>query len=116
MAASAASASMEPWRQLDSAADEEARALLRRCCGAHRWVEGMMARRPFGSSEAMLASAREVWLGLDRDDWLEAFSHHPKIGDRESLRQRFADTAQLSEREQAGVDGASGDVLAALAD
>ena len=49
--------------------------------------------------------------GSERSDWLEAFGHHPKIGDRDSLRQRFARTAHLSEREQAGVDGASEDVL-----
>src|SRR6185436_1014222 len=44
------------------------------------------------------------------------FAHHPKIGDRDSLRQRFARTAHLSEREQAGVDGASENVLEALAE
>ena len=107
---------MEPWRRLDSISDDEARALLRRCCGATRWVEGIMARRPFGSSGALLEAARDVWFGLGRADWLEAFGHHPKIGDRESLRQRFANTAHLSDREQAGVAGASGDVLTALAD
>jgi 2-oxo-4-hydroxy-4-carboxy-5-ureidoimidazoline decarboxylase len=107
---------MEPWLRLDSAAGDEARTLLQRCCGAARWVERMMARRPFGSNEALLAAAREEWFGLDRADWLEAFGHHPKIGDRESLRRRFATTAHLSEHEQAGVAGASGDVLSALAD
>lgn len=107
---------MEPWLRLDRAADGEARALLQQCCGAARWVERMMARRPFSSNDALLAAAREEWFGLDRADWLEAFAHHPKIGDRESLRQRFATTAHLSEHEQSGVSGASGDVLAALAD
>src|SRR5262245_7956827 len=107
---------MEPWRRLDAASGDEARALLRRCCGATRWIEGMLARRPFASTPALLAAAREVWLALDRDDWVEAFAHHPKIGDRDSLRQRFASTAHLSEREQAGVSGASEDVLDALAE
>jgi 2-oxo-4-hydroxy-4-carboxy-5-ureidoimidazoline decarboxylase len=107
---------MEPWRRLDNATGDEARALLRRCCGAARWVEGMMARRPFASRAALFGAARDVWFGLERADWLEAFGHHPTIGDRESLRERFASTAHLSEREQAGVAGASGDVLSALAD
>jgi 2-oxo-4-hydroxy-4-carboxy-5-ureidoimidazoline decarboxylase len=107
---------MEPWHRLDRAADGEARGLLQRCCGATRWVERMMARRPFGSNDALLAAAREEWFGLDRADWLQAFGQHPSIGDRESLRLRFADTAHLSEREQSGVAGASEDVLAALAD
>lgn len=106
---------MESWQRLDLAAPDEARDLLRSCCGASAWIERMVARRPFGSHDALMAAAREEWFGLQRSDWLEAFGHHPKIGDRDSLRQRFARTAHLSEREQAGVDGASQDVLEALA-
>ena len=106
---------MESWQRLDLAAPDEARDLLRSCCGASAWVERMMARRPFASHDALMATARDEWFGLQRPDWLEAFGHHPKIGDRDSLRQRFARTAHLSEREQAGVDGASEDVLEALA-
>jgi 2-oxo-4-hydroxy-4-carboxy-5-ureidoimidazoline decarboxylase len=64
---------------------------------------------------ALLSAAREEWFALTREDWLEAFSHHPKIGDRDTLHKRFAATRHLSEREQAGVDGASGEVLDALA-
>ena len=78
-------------------------------------VDEAPKRRPFGSGGALVAAAREEWFGLGRADWLEAFGHHPKIGDRDSLRQRFARTAHLSEREQAGVDGAPDDVLEALA-
>ena len=76
----------------------------------------MDARRPFGSRAAMLAAAREEWFNLTPADWLEAFSHHPRIGDPESLRRRFAATAHLSEREQSGIAQASADVLTALAE
>jgi 2-oxo-4-hydroxy-4-carboxy-5-ureidoimidazoline decarboxylase len=107
---------MEPWQRLDRATPDEARDLLRGCCGASAWVEGMVARRPFGSRETLLAAARDEWFSLEQSDWLEAFGHHPKIGDREALRQRFARTAHLSEHEQSGVDGASDDILAALAE
>ena len=107
---------MESWRRLDAAAPDEARDLLRSCCGAQAWVDRMMARRPFGSNEALVGAAREEWFALGRPDWLDAFSHHPKIGDRDPLRQRFARTAHLSEREQAGVDGASENVLEDLAE
>jgi 2-oxo-4-hydroxy-4-carboxy-5-ureidoimidazoline decarboxylase len=75
----------------------------------------MLARRPFGSQAALLSAARDEWFSLAREDWLEAFSHHPKIGDREALRERFAGTRHLSEREQSGVNGASDSVLEALA-
>jgi 2-oxo-4-hydroxy-4-carboxy-5-ureidoimidazoline decarboxylase len=76
----------------------------------------MMARRPFGSQLALRTAARDLWFALDGEDWREAFSHHPKIGDRESLQRRFAATWHLSEGEQEGVAGASDDVLTELAE
>ena len=75
----------------------------------------MLARRPFGSREALLTAARDEWFALDEADWREAFTHHPRIGDRESLRARFPSTAHLSAREQSGVSAASDEVLDALA-
>ena len=107
---------MESWLRLDAAAEADAVALLRQCCGSRAWVERMTARRPFGSREAMLQAARDEWFALTADDWLEAFAQHPRIGDRESLRRRFGTTAHLAEREQAGVDHATPDVLTALAE
>lgn len=107
---------MGPPLRLDNAEPNEARALLQRCCGSTAWVEGMLARRPFGTRDILLTIARDVWFGLARSDWLEAFRHHPKIGDRPALRERFAPTRQLSQKEQAGVDGASDDTLNALAE
>jgi len=101
--------------RVDAAGPDEARALLRTCCGSSRWVERMMARLPFGGSEALQAAAREEWLALDTADWMEAFRHHPRIGDLEALRQRFGDTSHLATQEQAGVARASEEVLAALA-
>ena len=76
----------------------------------------MSARRPYGSREAALARAREEWFALSPKDWLEAFTHHPKIGDVEALRRRFPATHHLSTREQAGVTGASDEILEALAE
>jgi 2-oxo-4-hydroxy-4-carboxy-5-ureidoimidazoline decarboxylase len=101
---------------VDSATPDQARVQLRACCGSRQWVERMLQRRPFGTIEQLLADARDVWFALDPDDWKEAFAAHPKIGDRESLRNRFPETAHLASREQAGVDGASDDVLSALAE
>src|SRR4051794_40557142 len=81
----------------------EARAALLRCCGSTRWAEQMASRRPFADLDAVVADAREAWRNLDRADWLEAFAAHPKIGDLGSLRAKFAQTANWSEQEQAGV-------------
>ena len=106
---------MEKWQEIDAAQPEDARRLLRACCGSERWVERMMRRRPFASREIVLSAARDVWLALDERDWREAFGHHPKIGDRDALQRRFPESHRLSEQEQAGVDGAHEDVLGELA-
>ena len=107
---------MEPWRRLDLASVDEARRLLATCCGSRRWVDRMLARRPFGSRVALLTSARDEWNVLESADWREAFAHHPKIGDRDALAARFPATHELSAREQAGIAGATTDILNALAE
>ena len=75
----------------------------------------MLARRPFGTTAALLAAARNEWFSLQPKDWKEAFTHHPRIGDREALRARFPATHQLSEREQTGMAAASDQIIEALA-
>ena len=105
---------MERWRRIDSAPEREARELLQTCCGASRWIDRMVTRRPFGTRDVALGAARDEWFALSRKDWIEAFNHHPRIGDRDALRNKFAATRTLSEREQAGVSGASEAVLDAL--
>jgi len=62
-----------------------------------------------------MAAAEAVWNALSPEDWREAFTHHPRIGDKEALRQRFASTRGWAEAEQAGALAASEDVLDALA-
>ncbi len=98
------------------ATSDEARRMLQTCCGSSRWVEAMLRARPFATREAMLEQARTIWFALDEHDWREAFNHHPAIGDREALRQRFPATHHLSEREQAAVSAAPDAVLDALAE
>ena len=99
---------MEPWRRLDLASRDEARTLLAGCCGSTRWLDAMLARRPFGSMTALVESAATIWRGLSESDWLEAFSHHPKIGDRRA--------SGVASREQSGVASASEDIVRQLAD
>src|SRR5881394_2167391 len=106
---------MAPWQRIDSASVEDARALLRACCGSSAWVDRMMALRPFQSDEALYQAARREWFALGPQDWKEAFARHPRIGDRGSLRARFPGTHHLSESEQAGVRAASDELLDALA-
>jgi 2-oxo-4-hydroxy-4-carboxy-5-ureidoimidazoline decarboxylase len=106
---------MDALSRLNESPALEAREELRRCCGAPRWAEAMTARRPFNDRETLLAAADEVWWSLEESDWREAFAHHPKIGDADALRARFASTRQWAAGEQAGVRGAAEETLMALA-
>jgi len=89
-------------------------AALIKCCASKRWVSAMAAGRPFESDRQLLETAANAWNDLDHDDWLEAFAAHPKIGDIESLRQKYANTRDWAGNEQAGVAGAGETVLRRL--
>ena len=95
---------------------DDAKTALRRCCGADRWVQGMLDAMPFSSRTHLFGEAERLWWSLGDGDWLEAFDHHPKIGaDPEQLRQKFQQTADWSEAEQSSVQNASEAVLEELA-
>jgi len=102
--------------QLNTWSPAEAQAAFLRCCGAVRWAGQMTARRPYRDEHELLDAAAEIWQGLGPDDWLQAFAAHPRIGDVEGLRAKFAATAAWSKAEQAGMAGATEDVLRALAE
>jgi 2-oxo-4-hydroxy-4-carboxy-5-ureidoimidazoline decarboxylase len=102
--------------QLNRLDDAAARAALERCCGAGRWVEYVCAARPFRDRAALSAASERAFAALERSDWLEAFAHHPKIGDVASLRAKYASTAAWAGEEQRGAAAASERMLEALAD
>lgn len=101
--------------RLNSLSEADGREALLRCCGSRRWADAMTARRPFADEDALFAAAEEVEKGLARADWLEAFAAHPRIGDAESLRKKFAATASWAANEQAGVASAPEAILQSLA-
>lgn len=102
--------------RLNAASEADARRALHTVCGSTRWADAMVRARPFASFEALLAEADRVWAGLDEADWLEAFSHHPRIGERNLAQARFAATAAQSSREQSGMASASREVRLAFAE
>lgn len=106
---------METWQRIDAATPEAAQEMFQRACGSERWVRRMVARRPFRSASGLRNAARREWLALGEADWLEAFSHHPKIGDRASLAERFPATHDLSAKEQSAFGEPGADVIEALA-
>ena len=64
----------------------------------------------------LLEDAEEQWFKCSEEDWKEAFAHHPKIGDIDSLKKKFASTAKWASAEQSGVNTASENTIEALAE
>ena len=101
--------------ELNNLSSEQRKESLRKCCGASAWVEEMNSRFPFPNKESLLENAEEVWKALTKADWLEAFRHHPKIGNVNSLKEKFAATAAWASGEQSSVQQASQKTLEELA-
>jgi 2-oxo-4-hydroxy-4-carboxy-5-ureidoimidazoline decarboxylase len=79
-----------------------------KCCGSHRWAEAMANARPYSFEEEIFANAQTIWDALGERDWLEAFSHHPRIGETKKA-------GEWESQEQKGVRGAADSVLDELA-
>jgi allantoicase len=109
---------VEELNKLDSREDGTGSSVcatfLTKCCGANNWVQKMVAARPFSSRKAVFEAAENAWFSCKKSDWLEAFTHHPKIGDVDSLKKKFASTATWASGEQGKVAAASTDVLEEL--
>ncbi len=101
---------------LNRLTEEEAREEFSRCCGAHRWVTDMVRSRPFVSEAGLYSRAEMLWDFTGPEDWREAMTHHPRIGDVSRLREKFKASGAWSEQEQQGMQGAGEDVIQALAD
>jgi OHCU decarboxylase len=84
---------------LDSMHEASAAVLFEDCCGARVWVRRMVDGRPYGTYAKVLAHADTIWPTLGRDDWLQAFGSHPRIGQRRISGQSES-SARMSEKEQ----------------
>jgi len=89
--------------------------LLTQCCGSGKWVKKMLTVLPLESLDKVFKRADIKWSECTAQDWLEAFEHHPKIGDINSLKKKFANTAQWASNEQSGVNAADDKILHELA-
>ena len=78
-------------------------------CASRPWAGEVAGGRPYTDVEALLAAAEAAWWALDPADWLEAFSAHPRIGERGGHQ------PGASDREQKGVMAAETETREAIA-
>jgi OHCU decarboxylase len=71
---------------------------------------------PYSSIDALFAASDRVSSSLGEADWLEAFLHHPRIGENAAKAAEARHSRGWSEKEQSGMERASQEARAALAE
>lgn len=82
---------------------------LLKCCGSKSWSTKMSEDLPYRDFDDLIRTSEKVWLSLPPSDWLEAFSQHPRIGEKKNL-------GKWTSQEQKGVEGAQEHVVQELAE
>ena len=85
------------------------------CCGSKKWAQQLAARRPFVVETELFDAADKTWSALAPADWLEAFLHHPPIGETRAKARQSATASRWSRKEQSSAQKAAPAVLEALA-
>lgn len=101
--------------ELNTLPTEQLRQQLFNCCGSRNWVNKMLPFFPADDMVELLNDAEDIWYECSEEDWMEAFNHHPAIGDVASLTKKFASTAKWAAGEQASVAEADQPTITALA-
>lgn len=87
------------------------------CCGSSNWARRMVDARPFASLDELFETSTAIWRETGREDWLQAFASHPRIGESRPL---YAKTKglrdQWSSEEQSSAGRAPEELRQALAE
>jgi allantoicase len=94
---------LSPLDRLNAMSAGEVETELLACCGSRAWARRMAGSRPFRSEADLKEKSDQIWRSLGREDWLEAFAAHPRIGET---------GGRWSQQEQAGARGADAETLA----
>jgi 2-oxo-4-hydroxy-4-carboxy-5-ureidoimidazoline decarboxylase len=89
---------------------DDARALVAGWLGVRRWVDEIVAGRPYADTAALRARAHDAALDLTDHELASALSRHPRIGERPTLN---GAESRHSRSEQAGVRAADAERLRA---
>jgi 2-oxo-4-hydroxy-4-carboxy-5-ureidoimidazoline decarboxylase len=87
--------------EFNSTPADRLRPALAACCDVPRWVDGILAKRPYGDLAALTAVADQSLRELDGNEVDRALQAHPRIGDRP---QGASTEAAWSRSEQSGVE------------
>ncbi len=101
---------------INSQSAKSATEALRGCCGAAAWCQHVAEMLPLDDLASFHRAADVAFDRLTPQEWIEAFSCHPKIGDLDSLRMKFAGNRQWSASEQAGISAADERTIQAIAE
>jgi OHCU decarboxylase len=85
------------WNKLPA---EEAEKEILDCCGSKVWAQQLATRRPFADESSLIDASDEIWNRLRDADWDEAFSKHPRIGERKAPAAASAQSMSWSSQEQ----------------
>ena len=90
--------------EFNKLSEQDAANSLEKCCVSKTWINTMIQNMPFASADEMLQKAANIWYNTCLEtDWKEAFQGHPKIGDVNSLKEKFANTKTWATSEQAKI-------------
>mmetsp|Transcript_5122 Transcript_5122/g.8956 ORF Transcript_5122/g.8956 Transcript_5122/m.8956 type:complete len:190 (-) Transcript_5122:1942-2511(-) len=103
--------------------ESESRMSVKACCSSGAFVEKVVASKPFGNVDELNLRSSTIWFQeLKREDWMEAISAHPRIGEQKIAASKQGASAldkklfsDWSKTEQASILNAEQDVKADLA-
>ena len=102
--------------QLNTLSEKDAFHHLETCCVSKSWISKLIEARPFSSENNLILKAASIWYDeCSVDDFKEAFTGHPKIGDVNSLKEKFAHTKDWANNEQSKMSEANQATIEALA-
>ncbi|MCF6280090.1 MAG: 2-oxo-4-hydroxy-4-carboxy-5-ureidoimidazoline decarboxylase [Flavobacteriaceae bacterium] len=104
------------FTEFNSLSKDDAFSALQKCCVSKMWISKMIESKPFSSEDELLQKAASIWYDdCFTDDFKEAFTGHPKIGNVESLQEKFAVTKDWANNEQSKMADANLETIKALA-
>lgn len=102
------------FERLNSMSQAEAEDAFFTCCGSGVWAQKMAERRTFADVGELKLMAYYIWWSLNEKDWFEAFSQHPRVGEKKAPKNAGVKSALWSGEEQRQAHAASDETLQIL--